>query len=52
LPNLPPSPSLKVQAATMGIEVFGYSVGVAEGISKRAKKPRFVQLLCVEDYRY
>jgi hypothetical protein len=34
------------------VEVFKYGVGIAEGISKRAKEPRFVRVLFVEDYRY
>lgn len=36
----------------MRIEVFEYGVVVAEGISNRAKEPRFVRVLCVEDYRF
>jgi hypothetical protein len=34
------------------IEVFEYGVVVAEGISKRAKEPRFERVLFEEDYRY
>jgi len=36
----------------VNIEIFEYGVIVAEGMSKRAKKPRFVQILFVENYRY